>query len=364
MSEAASAPGGAVDAALLKEAQTALKVGLNSYRHSDAHIWAEIIEHAIDDPELLAIAARGKAPPYMFMLVAAAYLAADAPDEPLARYMPIDAREPGPADGVFPVFREFVLRRKHDILDIISTRTVQSTAVERAGYVLPLLDYVADLAGEPLNLIEIGCSAGLLTMFDRYLYDYGEHGRVGDEASTVVVPHRLIGDKARSPRRIPQIAERVGIDLRTIDAKSDDERRWLLAQVYPESSQSRARIAAALDVVARSDLRTVEGDATAVLPSLLQEMQGPLCVLHSACVYYFSREAQDLLDRHLREASRGRVIHRIGVETPTDSAGETSNLTSARVDFHATHTVYENCEARGQVVAICQIYGAWMEWLV
>ena len=51
---------------------------------------------------------------------------------------------------------------------------------------------------------------------------------------------------------------------------------------------------------------------------MLAKTPGPLCVLHSACLFYWGPEAREALDRQLLEASRGREIWRIGIE-PTES---------------------------------------------
>jgi len=360
-----------VDELRIKETQNSLAFGAETFRGQGSPIWSTLAAQAAEDREIVEIAACGKDPLQMFTIAAAGYVASKYPDEPLSRYLPVDASPPAAPEGAYAPFRAFVLGHREEILDVITMRSVQSTSVERAASVVPLLDYVADLAGEPLNLIEIGSSAGFLTLFDRYLYDYGPHGRVGDPDAAVVVPGKLVGPRARAPKRMPKIADRVGLDLHPIQLDSADERRWLMSQIYPEWIDARARMITAMGVVEKAKLPTIEGDATLAMPAQLQRMQGPLCVLHSACLYYFSDEARALLDSQLREASRERVIHRIGIEPPHDygkwarvAAEGGQSMDGRQVQFTATHTVYEEGEARSQVVAICERYGMWMEWLV
>jgi len=372
MSRVVEADARPVDPMRLREVRNAFDYGERIYLEQGSPVWSAIAGGVANDPELVEVAARGGQPHHMFLILAAAYLASKAADgAKLAEYLPLDSRSPAAAAEVFPHYREFVLSHRDEMLEIITKRTVQSTALERASYVLPLLDYVADIAGEPLNLIEIGCSAGLLTVFDCYGYDFGEFGRLGDPKAAVVAPGKMIGAKARAPRRIPTIGTRIGLDLSPVDAASPDERRWLLAQISPAWPVSRGRLAAALEVAATSNLRTVKGDATDLMPGLLAEVDSPLCVMHSAVLYYFSDEAREKLDRQLRDASRGRIIHRIGVEQPEDyvkwariAAEKGETVSKPRPPFSAIHTIYEDGDARRQELAHCDQYGLWMEWLV
>jgi hypothetical protein len=99
---------------------------------------------------------------------------------------------------------------------------VQTTYVDRCRAVLAPLCLVADQAGEPLNLVEIGCSAGVLLTFDKYAYELNEAGRIGPADAALTLKGQLFG----GPRlRMPAIGARIGLDLHPLDARSEDERR-------------------------------------------------------------------------------------------------------------------------------------------
>ena len=69
----------------------------------------------------------------------------------------------------FGAFRRFVLEHADQVVAAMLARRTQTNEVGRCALLLPLL---ARLAG-PLALVEVGASAGLCLLPDRYAYDYG-----------------------------------------------------------------------------------------------------------------------------------------------------------------------------------------------
>jgi len=265
-----------------------------------------------EDPELVALAAQGLAAyPTVHLFNCVHYLLLREPNDPLAQYYASLTDKPAPPEEAFPEFARFCKTHRDEILHLLKTRTIQATTEERCKMVMPLLSRVADMAGEPLDLIEIGCSAGILLTFDKYAYDLKGRGRLGPKDAPLTLSLEVQGG---STLRLPKIGKRIGLDLRPVDVKSEDERRWLLAQSVPEWRELRARLTIALDIVARSDLKLFEGDAADLLPGLIAESSGPLCIYHSACVVYWSDEAKAALEALLLKASRGREIFRVEME--------------------------------------------------
>ena len=102
-------------------------------------------------------------------------------------------------------------------------RPVQTNEVQRCWALLPIFLTIARAADRPLHLVELGTSAGLNLIWDRYGYRY-ENGTWGDLSS----PLQLEGEERR--RSVPEellrvdvdIERRVGIDLDPVDVTSDD----------------------------------------------------------------------------------------------------------------------------------------------
>jgi hypothetical protein len=154
------------------------------------------------------------------------------------------------------------------------------------------------------------------------------------------------------PLHIPRIGARIGLDLHVLDVNSEDERRWLLALSFPEHREQQAALATALNVVGRTPMRMIEGDALETLPVVLDETPDPLCVFHSACLMYWPSQAKAALDALLLDASRNRGIYRVAME-PTDrftseQKGHTNGSeqagagTGARVSGEAIITHYHD----------------------
>jgi hypothetical protein len=189
----------------------------------------------------------------------------------------------------------------------------------------------------------------VMLTFDRYAYEMRPGERVGSADATIVLKGELLG----GPRlRIPRIGTRTGIDLNLMDPKSPEDRRWLLATCYPELLTEQAHLTQAIDIVAGSDIAWRQGDALGHLAQALADTPDPVCVYHSACLFYWSAEGKAALDAQLRTASHDRPIHRLGIE-PTErfdewQAGRGDATPGASGEI--TITTYRGGEAQSRIV--------------
>jgi hypothetical protein len=191
------------------------------------------------DPDLLGIAAytrSGQQEPNLF-LAAVHYLLLRGADHPLAVFYPSVTQSAAvPAGDPVPAFRSFCHDYRAALIELVSSRLVQTNVPGRCAVLLPAFMTVTRLAGGiPLALVEVGASAGLNLLFDRYSYDYGAGRFAGDPKSPVqfqCVWRSTAGPPA--PREMPQVATRVGIDLNPIHASDPESLLWL--QFVPRSS--------------------------------------------------------------------------------------------------------------------------------
>jgi hypothetical protein len=90
----------------------------------------------------------------------------------------------------------------------------------------------------PLALVEVGASAGLNLLWDRYHYDYGEQS-CGDPASPVQLHCALRGpSRPPLPQHMSDIASRIGLDLHPIDVHDEAEALWLRALIWPGAARA------------------------------------------------------------------------------------------------------------------------------
>lgn len=314
----------------------------------------------------LAACARVGQPPSFLLFGAVHDLLRERPDSPLARHYPSIAERPLPPEGLFPAFRAFCRERRDEVSAIVRERTVQLTTAGRAALVLPAMAHVARVAGEPLSLIEIGASAGVLTLFDHYRYDYGA-GRVLGEPGAPSWAGCEFSGMPPLPREMPRIARRAGIDLRPIDPRSPTERRWLEALLPPDWTEERRALVACLDLRAATPLDMRVGDALDVLPELLAIMPDPVVVLHANCLYQWPAPLHHALEMELGEASRGRTLHRLGLELTGSSF--TSALPPPAVTgdppltYEIVHTVYRDGDRSESRLASHDGFGRQAVWL-
>lgn len=173
------------------------------------------------------------------------------------------ARDPGEAFlAVVDAHRAWVHRFVRD-------RTIQTNDPQRSWALLPLFLTAAAGARRPLDLLELGTSAGLNLLWDRYRHEY-ESGSWGPEGSPLVL---------RGPERAPvpagllgthvEIRRRRGIDLSPIDASTEDGIRLLYSFVTRDAY--RERVTRAVEVLRDDPPELLHGDYVELLPALLAE---------------------------------------------------------------------------------------------
>ncbi len=218
---------------------------------------------------------------------------------PLAHFYPsLSPVTPPAADP--SELRAFCLEHREKILELISTRLVQTNEVRRCGCLLPAFMNVGQQAGgRPLALVEIGASAGLNLLWDRYGYDYGRGGGTGDPRSPVQIACTLHGDeRPMLPETLPPVGTRVGIDLNPIDVCDPDAALWLRALIWPDEAGKAELLQQAIQVARQDPPRLLAGDALGLLPELLRTMPADqsLCVFHTHTMNQFPDELIALLD--------------------------------------------------------------------
>ena len=290
------------------------KDAVSRFRQMGSSFYGILSEGVVADEAILALAdeAAPGQPSTHLLFGAVQLLLFEQPDAPLACYYPSIADTPLDAHAAYPAFRAFCLENHARIAELLKTRTVQTTVVRRSAYLLPAMAHLAGLLGAPFSIVEVGSSAGLLTLFDHYRYDFGDGVSIGPDGP-LVSGFTYLGARP-VPARMPAIMERVGIDLNPVDPNDAAEVRWIDAVLPADLVEDRRQLRAALAYRAKTPLRVVAGDALKVLPDVLAVLPDPVCVFHSHCLYQWPEAAKDAFEQLLAEASLMRDVHRIGIE--------------------------------------------------
>jgi hypothetical protein len=146
-------------------------------------------------------------------------------------------------------FRDTLLENRDAVAALMRSRSTQTNEPARCATLLPLL------LPQPLALIEVGASAGLCLLMDRYGYDYGRATLPGEPTLRCAV-----NDATPVPVSLPQIVWRAGLDLNPVDLADAGEVAWLETLIWPEQTERLANLRAAIKTAAASPPRIVRGD--------------------------------------------------------------------------------------------------------
>jgi hypothetical protein len=204
------------------------------------------------------------------------------------------------------------------ILGRMTTGSTQTNDVRRAAALAIGLHHVQERVSKPLVLLELGASAGLLLLFDRYRIKVGDRA-LGSEASLVDVS--VDADESAeflAPLTMPSVADRVGVDLAPIDLGDDGEVRWLEAFVWPEAYADRVRLKEAIAIGQQHPPLVLEGDAAAMLPTVLEsiaETSVPV-VFHSTLFTYLDAAQRQSIAQCLEAVGSRRDLCWLPLEAP------------------------------------------------
>jgi len=264
------------------------------------------------------------------------------------------------------LFLDVCRSRRDDVMAILSTRHIQTNECGRSAAVGPGLTWLASQLDGPFALIDVGASAGLNLLSDRYRFDYGSHGATGPAGSPVTITCEVVGGHPPIADLLPPISTRIGIDRSPIDLADPDDARWLRACVWPDTGRL-GRTAAAIALAQADPPQVIAGNANDVLPGVLAELPADqvAIVITTWAFAYFSVEDRadfmELLDR----ASHHRDIAWLSAE----AAGTVEPLAGARApdDEHGTSDILGAVLFRGGVrravpLGYVQEHGAWLDW--
>jgi hypothetical protein len=179
-------------------------------------------------------------------------------------------------------------------------RAPQTNEVGRSAVLMAGLRVVASRFGQPIELYELGASAGLNLQLDKYGYDLGGLAG-GDPESPVRLTPRWAGPPP--PVAEPRIAGRRGVDLHPLDVRRDRDR--LLAYLWPDQLRRLELAQAALDIAAADPPPVDAGDAADWIEARLAPagLDGVTrAVIHTVAFQYFPSSVQARVARHIERA--------------------------------------------------------------
>ena len=354
----------------------------------EAPLYERICRGVADDPELLEVFVRirpAQRRPNLLLAAVHDLLLAGADGEladwypTVALYRSADpegragaAERPGgaPSGDPYPAFAAFCREHRAALEERLAVRATQTNEIGRCGVLLPGLVTVSEGGRRVLFLLELGASAGLNLLFDRYHYEYVGDGRLGDPGSPVHLRSEV--RQGRLPAlRLPVVAGRFGVDQDPVDAGDEEAARWLLACQWPDHLDRFGRLFGALEVyrdekeppvVHRADMVEAVEDLAATVPGDVH-----LCILHTWAAAYLSPERQLDLVAALTRIGRSRPLSWLFAENafevpslplPRPPGGQSPvGGATAMVEVEMAGTV-----RRVRRLADVHHHGRWLHW--
>ncbi len=236
-------------------------------------------------------------------------------------------------------------------------------------------------SASPLALIELGASAGLNLLADRYLITYiAGDGRVvvGPEGSPVRLACEVHGTRrpplpdAEDDQAPPPavIGSRLGVDRNPVDVADPDAVRWLQACVWPDLGDRRARLDAAVALAIEDPPELWAGDAVDLIEQAVATA-GPdqvPCVISTWMLAYLSRERRIELHHRMDQLGHGRRLAWITAEYEANvpwlgTAGRRAALDAGQLPTRLGLELWDHGPGQTLSLAWMHAHGQWLEWL-
>lgn len=224
-------------------------------------------------------------------------------------YLVLSGAAPDALSGDWHDFTAALAAHTDELRGRVRTQGVQTNEVQRCVALLPAFLSIAQETGLPVELLELGPSAGLNLLLDRYRYHYA-NGTWGPANTTLelfaqepgrLVPAGLLGERL-------DVRRRRGIDLAPVDATTDEGYLLLRSFLWPGLEDRVARLEAAVATLRAEAVppELIRGDYVELLAGALAERPADTVtvVFQTASTGYLDADAAAEL-RSLLEAGAG-----------------------------------------------------------
>lgn len=277
-------------------------------------LYEHLSERIAADNELLRLASyvrEGQPVPNLFF-GAVHYLLMKGKDHEVREYYGSLVNHSRDALTAFPYFKDFCLKYQHELICILKNKLVQTNEVRRCSYLYPAFCYIYEKTKRPLALVEIGTSAGLQLLWDKYGYSYNSDEEVyGEARSELRISSKMQG--ARPPfmlKQSPPVSSRTGIDLHINDLNNPDDYLWLKSLIWPDHTERIANFERASKCLETQSVDLIEGDGVKLITDIALKIpqNAVVCVFHTHVANQIPNEDKHDLIEHIKKLGGERDV--------------------------------------------------------
>lgn len=237
----------------------------------------------------------------------------------------------------------------------------QTNEAGRSASIMAGLLWLAQRVHPRFDLFELGASAGVNTMIERYHYRLGET-EVGPASSPMrIEPEWRADSSPPSPPSDFEIVSVRGCDVAPIDLSDADNALRLKSYVWPEAQIRMARIDAAIALAGERPPELVRKDAGEFVIeqlSLPQASGTTRAMFHSIMWQYMPAATQDAITGAVEAAGAKATADRplAWVSLETDPA-------TFRHELHVRYWDGSGASGSRVLLARAHAHGAWVDWI-
>lgn len=256
-------------------------------------------------------------------------------DAALATHYPSAANPEWRMDATWPIARALI-EREHDWVARFIQSAPQTNETRRSIALLAGFLAFAKTWNGPVDMLEIGASAGLNLNWDRFAYRTASWAW-GSE-SPVVIDTDWHGAPPPTDARI-SVRHRAACDLNPLDIRDEAQRLQLKSYIWPDQPDRLARFDGAVALALANNVSVERADAATWLAERLaaRAADAATIVYHSIFLQYPPREAREAIVGAIRTAGASAnsdaplVWVRLEPEALTDGVANSLRMV---VDIH------------------------------
>jgi hypothetical protein len=231
----------------------------------------------------------------------------------------------------------------------------QTNEAGRSSSFVAALRWLASRVEPKFELNEIGSSAGMNLLIDRYRYDLGGITSGPDNAPVTIRPIWNGPPPPVDPFTIHSVQ---GCDIQPVDVRDEDAANHLMAYIWPEMPERFARMEAGIDMIRARPVDLIQADAADFVEARLATPQAAgttRVLMHSIVWQYLPDTVQQRIQTAMMEA---------GTKATSDKPLAWISLETNRNTFrHELKVSYWPDGGEAVLLGEAHAHGAWVNWI-